>query len=122
MQETLKWKLNLLKNTLYCQYGLLILQQSSAHKQRMEMKNITGILEANDAAEAFRKEFAQSTKDLLLQARAARATSTNTVNTVSIPISTVSPSRIFSTGGPDLTNNDQDDSQIPALEDIYDNP
>ncbi|GJU14284.1 putative ribonuclease H-like domain-containing protein [Tanacetum coccineum] len=51
--------------------------------------------EANDAAEALRKEFAQDTKDLLLQAGAARANA----------------------GGPsypDLTNNDQDDSQIPA--------
>ncbi|GKE29644.1 putative ribonuclease H-like domain-containing protein, partial [Tanacetum coccineum] len=81
--------------------------------------------EANDAAEAFRKEFAQCTEDLLLQAGAARATSTNTVNTVSTPVSTASPSRVFSAGGPsypDLTNNDQDDSQIPALMDIYDNP
>ncbi|GJW08059.1 putative ribonuclease H-like domain-containing protein [Tanacetum coccineum] len=78
--------------------------------------------EANDAAEDFRKEFAQCTKDLLLQAGAARATSTNTVNTVSTPISTASPLRVFSAGGPDLTNNDQDDSQIPALEEIYDNP
>ncbi|GKG42129.1 hypothetical protein Tco_0476427, partial [Tanacetum coccineum] len=55
-------------------------------------------------------------------AGAARATSTNTINIVSTPISTASPSRVFSIGGPDLTNNDQDDSQIPALEDIYDNP
>ncbi|GKD89416.1 putative ribonuclease H-like domain-containing protein, partial [Tanacetum coccineum] len=78
--------------------------------------------EANDAAKAFRKEFAQCTKDLLLQAGAARATSTNTVNTVSTPISTACPSNVFSAGGPDLNNNDQDDSQIPALEDIYDNP
>ncbi|GJZ41712.1 putative ribonuclease H-like domain-containing protein, partial [Tanacetum coccineum] len=84
--------------------------------------------EANDVAEAFRKEFAQCTEDLLcicfkrLQAGAARATSTNTVNTVSTPISTASPSNVFSAGGPDLNNNDQDDSQIPALEDIYDNP
>ncbi|GJS55017.1 hypothetical protein Tco_0628379 [Tanacetum coccineum] len=78
--------------------------------------------EANDAAEPFRKEFAQSTKDLLLQAGAARATSTNTINTVSTLISTASPSRIFSTGGPNLINNDQDDSQIPALKDIYENP
>ncbi|GJU88518.1 putative ribonuclease H-like domain-containing protein [Tanacetum coccineum] len=53
---------------------------------------------------------------------AARATNTNTVNTVSTPISTASPSRVFSAGGPDLTNNDQDDSQIPALKEIYDNP
>ncbi|GJU80011.1 putative ribonuclease H-like domain-containing protein [Tanacetum coccineum] len=78
--------------------------------------------EANDAAKAFRKEFAQCTEDLLLQAGAARATNTNTVNIVSTPISTASPSRVISAGGPDLTNNDQDDSQIPALKDIYDNP
>ncbi|GJX42273.1 ribonuclease H-like domain-containing protein [Tanacetum coccineum] len=78
--------------------------------------------EANNEAEAFRKEFAQYTEDLLLQARAARATSTNTVNTISTPISTASPSNVFSIGGPDLNNNDQDDSQIPALEDTYENP
>ncbi|GJR22397.1 putative ribonuclease H-like domain-containing protein [Tanacetum coccineum] len=78
--------------------------------------------EASDATEAFRKEFAQCIKDLLLQAGVSRATSTNTVDTVSTSINTASPSRVFSTGGPDLTNNDQDDSQIHALEDIYDNP
>ncbi|GKC99447.1 putative ribonuclease H-like domain-containing protein [Tanacetum coccineum] len=78
--------------------------------------------EANDAAEAFRKEFAQCTEGLFLQAGADRATNTNTVNTVSTPISTASPLNVFSAGGPDLNNNDQDDSQIPALEDIYDNP
>ncbi|GKE85334.1 putative ribonuclease H-like domain-containing protein [Tanacetum coccineum] len=78
--------------------------------------------EANDAAEALRKEFAQDTEDLLLQAGATRATSTNTVNTASTPVSTDSPSNVFSTGGPDLNNTNQDDSQIPALEDIYDNP
>ncbi|GJZ49726.1 putative ribonuclease H-like domain-containing protein [Tanacetum coccineum] len=81
--------------------------------------------EADNASEAFRKEFAQCTRDLLLYAGSARATSTNTVNTVSTPVSTASPSRVFSVGRPsypDLTNNDQDDSQIPALMDIYDNP
>ncbi|GJY59994.1 putative ribonuclease H-like domain-containing protein [Tanacetum coccineum] len=77
--------------------------------------------EANDAVEVFRKEFAQCTEELLLQAEAARAASTNTVNTVSTPISTASPSNVFSAGRPDLTNNDQDDSQILALEDIYNN-
>ncbi|GJR94418.1 hypothetical protein Tco_0266592 [Tanacetum coccineum] len=96
--------------------------KSSEAKNGDEKPNEDTEKEANDAAEAFRKEFAQSTEDLLLQAGATRATSTNTVNTVSTPISTASPSRIFSTCGPDLTNNDQDDSQIPALEDIYDNP
>ncbi|GKG07589.1 hypothetical protein Tco_0330558, partial [Tanacetum coccineum] len=73
-----------------------------------------------DTAEALRKEFAQETEDLILQAGAARATSTNIVNVVRTPISTAS-----SSGGqsyPDLTNYaDQDDSQIPALENIYDN-
>ncbi|GKG23048.1 hypothetical protein Tco_0388351, partial [Tanacetum coccineum] len=47
--------------------------------------------------------------------------STNTVNTASVPVNTDSPSNAFSTGGPDLTNTDQDNSQIPPLEDIYDN-
>ncbi|GJT50074.1 putative ribonuclease H-like domain-containing protein [Tanacetum coccineum] len=37
---------------------------------------------------ALRNEFAQNTKDLLLQACAARVTSTNTLNTVSSPVST----------------------------------
>ncbi|GJV56311.1 putative ribonuclease H-like domain-containing protein [Tanacetum coccineum] len=76
--------------------------------------------EAKNEAEALRKEFAQDAEDLLLQAGAARATSTNTVNTVHTPISTTSPSNVFSVGGPALNNNYQDDSQIPALEDIYD--
>ncbi|GJX62012.1 ribonuclease H-like domain-containing protein [Tanacetum coccineum] len=76
--------------------------------------------EANDAAEALRKEFAKDTEDLLLQAGAARATSTNTVNTTSTLVSIVSPSSGLSY--PDLTHTDQDDSQIPALEDIYNNP
>ncbi|GJX76742.1 putative ribonuclease H-like domain-containing protein [Tanacetum coccineum] len=48
-------------------------------------------------------EFAQCTEDLLLQAGVARATSTNTVNTVSTPVSTASPSRVFSTVA-DFTN------------------
>ncbi|GJY71896.1 putative ribonuclease H-like domain-containing protein [Tanacetum coccineum] len=47
--------------------------------------------EANDAAETLRKEFAQDTEDLLLQAGAARASSTNTVNTASTPDSYDNP-------------------------------
>ncbi|GKE66147.1 putative ribonuclease H-like domain-containing protein, partial [Tanacetum coccineum] len=76
--------------------------------------------EAYDAAEALRKEFAQDTEDLLLQAGDARATSTNTVNTASTPVSTANLSGGLSYT--DLTNIDQDDSQIPTLEDSYDNP
>ncbi|GKD37693.1 putative ribonuclease H-like domain-containing protein, partial [Tanacetum coccineum] len=50
--------------------------------------------EANDTAEAFRKD---------------------------TPISTANPLKVFSSDESDLTNNDHDDSQIPALEEIYDN-
>nr|GEX11169.1 hypothetical protein [Tanacetum cinerariifolium] len=82
--------------------------------------------EANDEAKALKKESAQGTENFLCQTGAARTSSTNTVNTVSTPVSTASPSRVFSTGEssyPDLTiYADQDDSQIPALEDIYDHP
>ncbi|GJX19174.1 retrovirus-related pol polyprotein from transposon TNT 1-94 [Tanacetum coccineum] len=103
--------------------GLVLLNAASynlsiAQKQDNEDKK----RKANDAAEALRKEFAQDTKDLLLHVGAARATSTNTVNTTSTPVSTDSPLNVFSTGGPTLNITDQDDSQIPALEDIYDNP
>ncbi|GJS57185.1 putative ribonuclease H-like domain-containing protein [Tanacetum coccineum] len=84
----------------------------------LEAKN-RGEKPKGDIAKAFRKEFAQGTEDLLLQAGAARATNTNTVNTVSTPVSTASPSRIFGAGEPYA---DQDDSQMPAREDIYDNP
>ncbi|GKD57309.1 putative ribonuclease H-like domain-containing protein [Tanacetum coccineum] len=52
--------------------------------------------------------------------RAARASSTNTVNTASTPVSTASPSGGLSYT--DLTNSDQDDTQIPAFKDSYDNP
>ncbi|GKC63573.1 putative ribonuclease H-like domain-containing protein, partial [Tanacetum coccineum] len=51
---------------------------------------------------------------------AAKASSTNTVNTTSTPVSTASPFGGLSFT--DLTNTDQDDFEIPALEDSYDNP
>ncbi|GKC81907.1 putative ribonuclease H-like domain-containing protein [Tanacetum coccineum] len=75
--------------------------------------------DANDAAEALRKEFAQKTEDLLLQAGAAKASSTNIVNTASTPVSTASPYDGLSFT--DLTNIEQDDSEIHALEEIYAN-
>ncbi|GKG03695.1 hypothetical protein Tco_0311331, partial [Tanacetum coccineum] len=75
----------------------------------------------NDADEALRKEFAKDIKDLLLQAGAAKASSTNIVNTTaSTPLSTASPYGGLSFS--DLTSTDQDDSEIPALEEFYDNP
>ncbi|GJV90767.1 putative ribonuclease H-like domain-containing protein [Tanacetum coccineum] len=76
--------------------------------------------DANEAAEALRKEFAQETEDLLLQAGAAKASNTNIVNTTSTPVSTASPYGGLSFT--DLTNPDQDGSEIPALEEIYESP
>ncbi|GKC02309.1 putative ribonuclease H-like domain-containing protein, partial [Tanacetum coccineum] len=76
--------------------------------------------DANDAAEALRKEFSQETKELLLQIGAAKASSTNIVNTASTPVSTASPYGGLSFTN--LTNPDLDDSKIPALEDIHNNP
>ncbi|GJU90762.1 putative ribonuclease H-like domain-containing protein [Tanacetum coccineum] len=76
--------------------------------------------EANDAAEALSKKFAQNTKDLILQAGAARASNSNTVNTANTPVSIASPSSRLSFTH--LTNIVQDDSEIPDLEDSNDNP
>ncbi|GJS26232.1 putative ribonuclease H-like domain-containing protein, partial [Tanacetum coccineum] len=86
--------------------------------------------EANAAAEALRKKLDTRSDDLLQQAGFHKAISTNLVSTASTPFSTasipvstastpVSTASAFSTGEP---STDYDDSQIPALEDIYENP
>ncbi|GJY22523.1 putative ribonuclease H-like domain-containing protein, partial [Tanacetum coccineum] len=90
--------------------------------------------EANEEAEALRKQFAQETENLIIQEGAAKpsstnifstvstpakASSTNLVNTVSIPVSTASPYEGLSLSDP--TNPEEDDSEIPPLEDIYQN-
>ncbi|GKA29593.1 hypothetical protein Tco_0715838 [Tanacetum coccineum] len=59
--------------------------------------------EANEEAEALRKEFAQETENLVFQEGAARASSTNIFSTVSTPAKA------------------SNDSEIPPLEDIYQN-
>ncbi|GJV72278.1 putative ribonuclease H-like domain-containing protein [Tanacetum coccineum] len=90
--------------------------------------------EANKEAEALRKKFEQETENLVIQEGAAKtsntnifstvstpakANSTNLVNTVSIPVSTASPHEGLTLSDP--TNPEQDDSEIPPLEDIYQN-
>ncbi|GJX57120.1 putative ribonuclease H-like domain-containing protein [Tanacetum coccineum] len=90
--------------------------------------------EANEEAEALRKKFEQETENLVIQEGAAKtsstnifstvstpakASSTNLVNTVSIPVSTASPHEGLTLSDP--TNPEQDDSEIPPLEDIYQN-
>ncbi|GJX53971.1 putative ribonuclease H-like domain-containing protein [Tanacetum coccineum] len=81
-----------------------------------------------------KKKFAQETENLIIQEGAAKpsstnifstvstpakASSTNLVNTVSIPVSTASPHEGLSLSDP--TNPEEDDSEIPPLEDIYQN-
>ncbi|GJZ61453.1 putative ribonuclease H-like domain-containing protein, partial [Tanacetum coccineum] len=88
--------------------------------------------EANEEAEALRKNLEQETENLVTQAGAAKSSSTNIfstvsttakasgtnlVNTVSIPVSTASPNKGLSLS--DTTNSQEDDSEIPPLEDIH---
>ncbi|GJX58741.1 putative ribonuclease H-like domain-containing protein [Tanacetum coccineum] len=86
--------------------------------------------EANEEAEALRKKFEHlvikegaakpsSTNIFSTVSTPAKASSTNLVNTVSIPVSTASPYEGLSLADP--TNPEEDDSEIPPLEDIYQN-
>nr|GEY44342.1 hypothetical protein [Tanacetum cinerariifolium] len=93
--------------------------------------------DADNAAKTLRKMVTQDTEDLLLQVGAARARSTNyvntasttvntastPVNTASTPVNTASPSRNVSVDRPSyldlLIYANQDDSQILSLGDIY---
>ncbi|GJZ06233.1 putative ribonuclease H-like domain-containing protein [Tanacetum coccineum] len=90
--------------------------------------------DANKAAEALRKEFAQETENLIIQAGVAKASSTNIFSTVSTPAKASGTNLVntastqFSTASPhdglslsDPTNPEQDNSKIPPLEDIYQN-
>ncbi|GJV23424.1 ribonuclease H-like domain-containing protein [Tanacetum coccineum] len=88
--------------------------------------------EANEEAEALRKNLEQETENLVTQAGAAKssgtnifstvsttakASGTNFVNTVSIPVSTASANERLSLS--ETTNSQEDDSEIPPLEDIH---
>ncbi|GJU31790.1 putative ribonuclease H-like domain-containing protein [Tanacetum coccineum] len=89
--------------------------------------------DANKAAEALRKEFAQETENLIIQEGAAKASSTNIFSTVSTPAKASSTNLVLLFGTPvsmpvlwrdffsNPTNPEQDDSEIPPLEDIYQN-
>ncbi|GJZ50463.1 putative ribonuclease H-like domain-containing protein [Tanacetum coccineum] len=69
--------------------------------------------EAYEEAEALRKKF----ETLVIKEGAAKPSSTNLVNTVSLPVSTASPHEGLSLADP--THSEEDDSEIPPLEDIY---
>ncbi|GJW50653.1 putative ribonuclease H-like domain-containing protein [Tanacetum coccineum] len=85
--------------------------------------------EANEEAESLRRKLRtlvtnkegaakpSSTNIFSTVSTPAKASSTNLVNTVSIPVSTASPHEGLSLSDP--TNPEEDDSEIPPLEDIY---
>ncbi|GJW78639.1 putative ribonuclease H-like domain-containing protein [Tanacetum coccineum] len=113
---------------IWTSYSLTITPDLKTDAKRAEK-------EANEEAKALRKKFAQDTKNLVIQAGAARASSTNMfstistpakasstnfVNTASTPVRTSSPHKGLTLSDP--TNPKQDDSEIPPLEDIYRNP
>ncbi|GKA97434.1 putative ribonuclease H-like domain-containing protein, partial [Tanacetum coccineum] len=86
--------------------------------------------EAYEEAEALRKKFEtlvikegaakpSSTNIFSTVSTPAKASSTNLVNTVSLPVSTASPHEGLSLADP--THSEEDDSEIPPLEDIYQN-
>ncbi|GJU59054.1 putative ribonuclease H-like domain-containing protein [Tanacetum coccineum] len=86
--------------------------------------------EANEEAEVLRKKFEHlvikegaakpsSTNIFSTVSTPAKASSTNPLNTVSIPVSTASPHEGLSLADP--THSEEDDSEIPPLEDIYQN-
>ncbi|GJU52847.1 putative ribonuclease H-like domain-containing protein, partial [Tanacetum coccineum] len=88
--------------------------------------------EANEEAEALRKNLEQETENLVTQAEAAKSSSTNIfstvsttakasgtnfVNTVRMPVSTASANEGLSLS--ETTNSQEDDNEIPPLEDIH---
>ncbi|GJR67053.1 hypothetical protein Tco_0013118 [Tanacetum coccineum] len=101
--------------------------QANKHVGPKDANHNVGTKDINDVGDSKKEAesaqttiFAQDTKDLLLQAGAAKASETNTVNTASTPVSTTSPYGGLSFS--ELTSADQDNSEIPALEEIYNNP
>ncbi|GJW85166.1 putative ribonuclease H-like domain-containing protein [Tanacetum coccineum] len=100
--------------------------KSSEAKNGCEKSNgDTGLKTNKEPVDQANQTFLEELARLKRQEKEAGATKASSTNYASTPVNTTSPSRVFSAGGPsypNLTNYaDQDDSQIPALEDIYDN-
>ncbi|GJV54166.1 hypothetical protein Tco_1449907 [Tanacetum coccineum] len=142
MLGILKKKMNLIKTALNSQYGILVCFElpiwhsySSTKKggpreeEQIFLDDLASLQRqeevANEEAEALRKTLEQETENLVTEARAAKSSSTNIfstvsttakasgtnlVNTVSIPVSTANSKS---------TNSQEDDSEIPPLEDIH---
>ncbi|GJZ48278.1 hypothetical protein Tco_0602110 [Tanacetum coccineum] len=99
-----------------------IVKSSEANNGDVKPNEDIGPKTNEDSKDQEDQAFLEELERLKRQEKEANDAAKVFINTVSTPISTASPSNVFSAGGPDLNNNDQDDSQIPTLEDIYDNP
>ncbi|GJZ15540.1 ribonuclease H-like domain-containing protein [Tanacetum coccineum] len=82
----------------------------------VNFKNLNKLVKGNLVRGAAK---ASSTNIFSTVSTPAKASSTNLVNTASTPVSTASPHDGLSLSDP--TNPEQDDSEIPPLEDIYQN-
>ncbi|GJT86347.1 putative ribonuclease H-like domain-containing protein, partial [Tanacetum coccineum] len=71
--------------------------------------------EVTEQSDAVRKEFEAQCNSQLLQEKVTRASSTNSFNTISIPVNTASASRTFSPAGP--SSGPSFDPLMPGLED-----
>ncbi|GJV03605.1 putative ribonuclease H-like domain-containing protein [Tanacetum coccineum] len=85
--------------------------QPNKHASPPEVNQNAGTEDSIDAGDSKKED--DSAQDYF--AGAAKPSSTNIVNTASTPVSTASTDN-------DLPNPDQDDSEIPVLEDIYKTP
>ncbi|GJR10731.1 putative ribonuclease H-like domain-containing protein [Tanacetum coccineum] len=83
-------------------------ENQANHHAGQQEANQNAEKEANEEAEALRKKFEQETEHLVIQEGAVRTS-----------ISTASPHEGLSLSDP--TNPEEDDSEIPPLEDIYQN-
>ncbi|GKF57996.1 hypothetical protein Tco_0171533, partial [Tanacetum coccineum] len=79
--------------------------------------------EANEEAEDLRKNFEQETENLVTQGGAAKSSSTNIFSNVSITAKAIGTNIVNTSGtnlvSTDTTNSQEDDSEIPPLEDIH---
>ncbi|GJU27524.1 putative ribonuclease H-like domain-containing protein [Tanacetum coccineum] len=116
------------------QYGIPILQQTNLLPNQMVREEEQIFLddlarlqiqekEANEEAEALRKNLDQETEILVTQGGAAKSSSTNNFSTVSTTTK-ASGTNLVNTGGTNLvstdtTNSQEDDSEFPPLEDIH---
>ncbi|GJV33598.1 putative ribonuclease H-like domain-containing protein, partial [Tanacetum coccineum] len=96
--------------------------QANLHAGQQESKQDTE-KEANEEAEALRKNLDQETEILVTQGGAGKSSSTNIISTVSTTTK-ASGTNLVNTGGTnpvstDTTNSQEDDSEIPPLEDIH---